>query len=741
MKRKFILCSVLALAAAGLLTLDLHAAPGDLDSLDANIEGTVVYATAVQPDGKIIIGGNFTSVLGVPRNHVARLNADGTLDTGFNLNLSAFATVNAIALQPDGKVLLGGINIRGAHSIGRFNVDGMLDVGFDPNPNGAVLSMALQADGKVLLGGFFTALQPNGAASPTTRNYVARVNTDGTLDAGFDPNAEFYVYSLAVQTDGKIVLGGFFRTLQPNGAPSPTTRNYVARVNSDGTLDAGFDPNPSFWVYCVAVQADGKVVFSGDFLSIRPAGAPAATPRQRLARVNADGTLDAGFDPSPNGRPVSIALLADGTMLLGGHFTTLQPNGTPFPQARSYIARLNGDGTFDTAFNPNPNRAVRSINVQADGRVLIGGEFTTLRPNGASTATPRNFFARLFSYPTEQTLSLIELPRLRYVLLWHRAGATPELTRATFEFSEDGGATFGPPVAATRSGTSADWEILLLRVTGSGVWRARGYTGDGQYNGSSSLIQQNVRFGPDRRVAIAGLFNTGVDSVGTPLGHGATDTHYRLVAPSPVTGTPIVATKVGGFPIPPWVDDNTISAWITPATGTVSPAGDYIYETTFDLTGMDVSTASLAGRWATDDTGTDILLNGTSTGVTSGGFGSFTPFQIPSGSGFIAGPNTLTFRVNNAGTGTNPSGLRVEITGLAVPNLRITSITKTGSNVTLTWISQPGRTYRVQSTASLPAPAWTDVPGDVVAMSGVSSKSFTLGNAGTTFYRVALLPQ
>jgi uncharacterized delta-60 repeat protein len=281
-------CSLLAVTAAGLFALDLHAAPGDLDSLDPaiggfSVQGTAaVYATAVQRDGKIIIGGAFTSVLGVPRNDVARLNADGTLDPSFNLNLDTrVAEVDAVALQPDGKVLLGGVGVSGASFIARFNVDGMLDAGFDPKPNGTVYSIAVQADGKVVLGGFFTTLQPNGAATASARNYVARVNADGTLDAGFDPNAALYVYSVAVQPDKKVLLGGLFQSLQPNGAATATARHYVARVNADGTLDTTFDPNPNFYVHSLAEQADGKVVFGGDFTSVQPAGAP--TPRPASA--------------------------------------------------------------------------------------------------------------------------------------------------------------------------------------------------------------------------------------------------------------------------------------------------------------------------------------------------------------------------------------------------------------------------------------------------------------------------
>ena len=171
----------------------------------------------------------------------------------------------------------------------------------------------------------------------------------------------------------------------------------------------------------------------------------------------------------------------------------------------------------------------------------------------------------------------------------------------------------------------------------------------------------------------------------------------------------------------------------------VCAPGNYFYLTTFDLTGRDLATASLTGNWATDDTGADILLNGASTGMSStSGFSSWASFQITSG--FISGLNTLTFKVNNGGTSPNPGGLRVEVTGIATAGLQMHDIHIASGNVTLTWISQPGVTYRVQSKASLSDPAWTDVSGDVVATGAVSSKTFSAGNAANGFLRVAALP-
>src|SRR5438445_7404149 len=123
--------------------------------------------------------------------------------------------------------------------------------GFDPNANGTVRVVVVQPDGKILIGGDFTTLSPNGGAA-VTRNRIARLNPDGTLDTAFDPNANDIVSSIAVQTDGKILASGAFTTLSPNGGAA-VTRNRIARLNPDGTLDTAFDPNANTGVSVIAV--------------------------------------------------------------------------------------------------------------------------------------------------------------------------------------------------------------------------------------------------------------------------------------------------------------------------------------------------------------------------------------------------------------------------------------------------------------------------------------------------------
>src|SRR6266478_2307931 len=182
---------------------------------------------------------------------------------------------------------------------------------------------------------------------------------------------------------------------------------------------------------------------------------------------------------------------------------------------------------------------------------------------------------------------------------------------------------------------------------------------------------------PAWATAIPGLFNTGVNDAGTPLSDDARDPHYILAQGSAVTGSVIVATSANQFPVAPfgpWLGDNAVSAWITCSPSGLGPtapdgAANYRYQISFDLTGLDPATALITGYWATDNEGTDILINGATTGqANTKQFSEFTYFQI--NTGFGPGTNTLTFLLNN-GAGLAASndwtGLRVQMTGTAQP--------------------------------------------------------------------------
>jgi uncharacterized delta-60 repeat protein len=369
------------LALLHLFTLNVFSQDGGLDmSFDAGTGANDgVKAMGVQPDGKILIGGFFTGYNGTARNRIARLNANGSLDVTFNPGTGANLPVHSIALQPDGRILIGGdfttYNGASRNRIIRLNADGSLDTTFNTGQGsmGTVNSIKVQSDGKILIGGSF--INYDG----TVRGGIARLNANGSLDSSFIPAiaVQTLLRCMAVQTDGRVLIGGHLANFYGTG------REFIMRLKANGSLDSTFNPGTGANnnVTSVAIQPDGKSLIGGTFGSYNEIG------RGRIARLNADGGLDATFNPGTgaNSNVTSIAIQPDGKVLIGGTFTTF--NGT----GRNRIARLNADGSLDATFNTGTgaNRDVYDVALQSDGRVLIGGWFTEY--NGAS----RGYVARL----------------------------------------------------------------------------------------------------------------------------------------------------------------------------------------------------------------------------------------------------------------------------------------------------------------------------------------------------------
>jgi uncharacterized delta-60 repeat protein len=433
------------------------------------------YALAVQVDGKILVGGSFTRLGEVPRNNIARLNTDGSLDTGFNLE--ANDEVHSLVVQADGKILVGGhftsLGGQTRNRIARLNADGSLDTGFNPGADNIVYSLAVQTDGKILVGGYFTTL------AGQTRNFVARLNPDGSLDTGFDPGSNGTVISLVLQADGKILVGGNFTSL------GNQTRNRIARLNPDGSLDTGFNPGADSYITAQAVQADGKIVVGGQFTTL------GGQTRNRIARLNPDGSLDTGFNAgmSSVGGPSTLALQADGKILMGSSFATF--GGQP----RNGIARLNADGSLDTGFNPGDDSGITvyALAVQPDGKILVGGYFFMMG------GQPRNRIARLNNdIPASQTLTMTGNNQID----WMRGGSAPEVEQVTLESWN--GTAWASLGAATR--VTGGWRMTGLSLPTSGWIRARGRT---TYDQSSGLVAQVARYGfdefPDIAVSTAGV--------------------------------------------------------------------------------------------------------------------------------------------------------------------------------------------------------------------------------------------
>jgi uncharacterized delta-60 repeat protein len=333
-----------------------------------------VQNATVQQDGKVLICGSFTAVGGTTRNNIARLNADGTLDSTFDPNMNG--QVMAVVLQPDGKILAGGYfsTVGGVtqNGLARLNTDGTRDTGFTSAVAAADISaVALLPDGKILVGYYE-------ANAVTGRMSMARLHPDGTFDASF--NAEITgsgspeVQSISLMPDGRIVIAGNFATV------SGQTRAHVARVHADGRVDRSFVPAaPNSSYHYATVQQDGRVILYGNFTEV------GGTARNRIARLNSDGTLDTGWDAALTGTSVNhVRVQPTGKLILGGIFTAV--GGT----ARTNLARLHSSGALDTGWSglDLTGGCFRVVQIP-DGSVLVMGLLT------AVGGTSRNRLARL----------------------------------------------------------------------------------------------------------------------------------------------------------------------------------------------------------------------------------------------------------------------------------------------------------------------------------------------------------
>lgn len=352
----------------------------------------IINATKIQNDGKIVIGGTFTIFNGIPLKRIARLNENGTVDSTFNSGFGANYDITSLAIQNDGKIIVGGdftsFNGVAKKRIIRLNSSGIIDSTFNPGTgaNLKIRTISIQSDGKIIIGGDFTTF--NGLS----KNRIVRLNSNGSVDTTFNigSGAGGWIYSITLQNDGKIILGGDF--LSYNG----TSRSHIARLNSNGSLDLTFNPGSgatNLAVYSTAIQSDGKIFIGGAF------GAYNGIARTRIARLNTDGSLDISFNPGTgaNDAIYTFNIQNDDKIIIAGFFTTY--DGISL----NHIARLNTNGTLDSTFNigTGASNTVLTSTIQSNGRIIIGGYFTDYNGIG------RNRIARIFGSCNNTTTNSI----------------------------------------------------------------------------------------------------------------------------------------------------------------------------------------------------------------------------------------------------------------------------------------------------------------------------------------------
>lgn len=336
------------------------------DSMD---EGTESFSlTLSSPVGAVLTSGGTTATI-----HI--LDA-GQLVTNFTAPFLS-STVYAIVPLASGKLLIGGDFSSGlSGNLAQLNADGSEDPGLLKGTgfNGVVRALVAQADGRILVGGDFTSY--NGTAC----NRLVRLNTDGTVDAGFvtaiGTGADGTVRAIALESNGSILVGGEFSSYNGVNAKG------IVRLLPSGARDGTHPLTPPFattfmpGIHAIVAQADGKIMTAGSFYL----GWTGSGFRSGVARLNANGTNDATFNQDAGahalGSTSSLAAVEtlirqpDGKYIIGGNFSAYDENAAP------YIARLNANGSFDgTLVPPSFNADVTSLLLQPSGNVVVGGWF------------------------------------------------------------------------------------------------------------------------------------------------------------------------------------------------------------------------------------------------------------------------------------------------------------------------------------------------------------------------------
>ncbi len=480
-----ILCWLAAAAAS-------PAAPGDADlDFNAGLDGHL-FTAAVQLDGKIIIGGYFDYLdrFGpneVRRPQMARLNPDGTPDPDFFPSPNAGADISALAVQEDGKILVGGIftsfqpggpdgggPVFERNGLARLHPDGTVDETFNADGNlvdGQVTCIKPQPDGTILISGWFE----NVDGQPRRR--LARLNADGTLDASFvcdiggtppsDPT---------VDAQGRIILA-HYSLYMVNGVD----RWNIARVSSTGVLDDFYPYMPWVGILTITIRPDGRILLGGG-----TTGDFSGHDIHNLILLDEDGTLDTSFRPNPDSMVYGMTLLTDGSLLLSGSFRSF-PQGDPEPTQRWLSARLLPDNSVDPVFNPSAaSNAVNFTLVEPDGSLLLVGVFSAINYDQISGGEPRAGIARVEGFPSSSELAATSAERVQ----WLREGGMAEPEFVHFDLSTDNGDTWTRLGRATRA--TGGWELTGLDLPTAGKLRARARFSYGAEHRTSSFVQEEV---------------------------------------------------------------------------------------------------------------------------------------------------------------------------------------------------------------------------------------------------------
>lgn len=424
-------------------------------------ETPLAFGLAVQPDGRIVVAGYFDAVNGQPTPSLARLQPDGQLDPTLVSGFSGPPNALGALLLQPREWMLASGPFASSPFLARYLPTGAMEPIDQFGPLTGL--MVRQLSGAVLLPQF---------VGPGLSTFY-RLTPAGALDENYHLDVSQDLSALAVQRDGKVLLAGALDELYQDNVPYPVSG--LARLNADGTVDAAFAPQVREegggwrgWVELIAVQEDGKILITGYFGEVNGVRCPG------MARLHPDGSVDTNFNASlsPPGFALvrSMVIQADGKIILGGNFGEV--NGQPI----RWLARLHPDGSLDTSFRPAVDGPVECLTLQPDGRVLVGGPFFTLG------GQPRTGLGRLLNTgPATESLGYDGT-----TVGWVRGGTAPAVWRTEFERSADG-TNWIWLGAGTRVGVA--WELNGVSVPVGHRVRARGWVAGGANNASSWVVE------------------------------------------------------------------------------------------------------------------------------------------------------------------------------------------------------------------------------------------------------------
>lgn len=601
-----------------------------------------VHALAVELDGRFVVGGSFTHVDGTPRNNIARIATNGALDLAFNPDIGGpvFALRSEISrlYWPSNSLFAPNILAGGrfsrvgtntlVRSFARLDAGGSLLVtplGTNVIPLAAFISsISPSTTGpagtihafdhssltnlftyELLVAGQFARVGPINSASSEAELNSAVLYTDGAVKIDQSLSAGL-AKAVVWQPDGNMLVGGVFTQMQVSGVS--TGRNNLGRSG-----DSAFNPSPDGPVQTIALQADGRIIVGGSFTNLRPHGTGPVFPRLRLARIEADGSIDPGFAPQFDGEIMTVALRQDGRLAVGGRFTNV--NGS----ASHLFAILTNDA---------PEIAVAA---ESTTRIVLKRSGSEPEISGAPELSAR------MGTPSDAFTIGGLVPYYGILLESSTNGGvtwTPAFTELPVGNTGDPGNQSGAALYRGSGGFYANTDL-----TNGMLVRVRGYSTDG--SGSQGLVETIGVITLAPRLLIetlegAPLTNAAIFDVGRALVGGSTSRTFRLrsVGNLPVTNIELTASgaHVAAFtvptnatPPPPLAAATgvaTVVVQFAPAFGSVHTAAVQVASSdtnqpTFVLTGR--------GMTAEQDEDGDGLSNGAEGLLAAAGFNLLVP--------------------------------------------------------------------------------------------------------------------